>query len=34
MNIIVIALSGFIFGVSAPYIFKASLQGFQAWGLM
>jgi hypothetical protein len=34
MNAITIALSGFILGVSAPYIFKASLQGLRAWGLM
>jgi len=34
MNTITIALSGFILGVSAPYIFKVSLQALQAWGLM
>ena len=34
MNTVAIALSGFILGVSAPYIFKACLQGLRAWGLV
>ena len=34
MNVILYAALGFSLGIGAPYIFKVSLQGLRAWGLI